>query len=54
VRSAFLRLAGQDPHRIWVIDASGSPDDVAGRVESVVRRVLPDLLGGPLPRKAAP
>ena len=54
VRSAFLRLAGQDPHRLWVVDAAGDVEDVASRVEIVIRRVLPELLGGPEPRHATP
>lgn len=54
VRSAFLRLAGQEPHRLWVIDATGDVESVALAVEAVIRRTLPDLLGGPAPRKAGP
>lgn len=54
VRSAFLRLAGQEPHRLWVVDAAGDVEDVASRVEIVIRRVLPELLGGPEPRQATP
>ena len=54
VRSAFLRIAGDDPHRVWVVNAQGSVEDVAARVETVMRRVLPELLGGPLPRQAEP
>ena len=52
VRSAFLRIAGDDPHRVWVVSARGSVEEVAARVETVLRRVLPELLGGPLPRQA--
>lgn len=54
VRSAFLRIAGDDPRRVWVVDASGPEADVAERIETVVRRCLPELLGGPLPRQASP
>jgi dTMP kinase len=54
VRSAFLRLAGQEPHRLWVIDATGDAESVARSVEAVIRRTLPELLGGPTPRQAKP
>lgn len=43
VRSGFLRLAGSEPRRIWVIDASGGPDDVEDRVRRALERALPDL-----------
>ena len=52
VRSAFLRIAGEDPHRVWVIDASADVEAVADAVDVVIRRTLPDLLGGPEPRQA--
>lgn len=44
VRSAFLRQAGDEPGRVWVIDAAGNEDDVFERVRSVLRRRLPGLL----------
>jgi dTMP kinase len=44
VRSGFLRLAGAEPRRVWVIDASGGPDDVEGRVGRALDRALPGLL----------
>ena len=46
VRSGFLRLAGQEPQRIWVIDASGSPDEVAERIGRAIERGLPGLFDG--------
>jgi dTMP kinase len=44
VRSGFLRRAGDEPRRIWVVDAHGGEEDVASRVVALVRRVLPGLL----------
>lgn len=44
VRSAFLRQAGEENRRTWVIDASGGEDDVHQRVLTVLRRRLPELL----------
>ena len=46
VRSGFLRLAKLEPRRVWVIDASGDPDDVEQRVVRALDRALPGLLGG--------
>jgi dTMP kinase len=43
VRSGFLRLAGEEPRRIWVVDARGSEDNVASRVLSLARRVVRGL-----------
>lgn len=44
IRSAFLRRAGDEPDRVWVVDASGDADDTWHRVRSVVARALPGLL----------
>jgi dTMP kinase len=41
VRDAFLRLAATDERRFRVVDASGSADDVFGRVLSAVGDLLP-------------
>lgn len=46
VRSGLLRLAGAEPTRLWVIDASGTPDDVESRARRALERALPGLLGG--------
>ncbi|PRZ43140.1 dTMP kinase [Antricoccus suffuscus] len=45
VRAAFLDLAGQDPDRFVVVDASGSLDEVAQRVRVAVDRHLESLPG---------
>jgi dTMP kinase len=44
VRSGFLRLAGQEPTRLWVIDASGDVDDVSARIDRALERALPGFL----------
>ena len=44
IRSAFLRLAGEERGRAWVIDASGDEADVFSRVLTVIRRRVPGLL----------
>ncbi len=44
VRSAFLRLAGEEPGRLVVIDASGDEDGTWQRVRRVVSTALPGLL----------
>jgi len=44
VRSGFLRRAGDEPRRVWVVDAHGDEDDVHARVLALTRRVLPGLL----------
>jgi dTMP kinase len=49
VRSGFLRLAGAEPRRVWVIDASGEPDEVERRVERALARARPGLLAGGRP-----
>jgi len=46
VRSGFLRLAGREPGRVWVIDASGSPDEVETRIGLALERALPGFLEG--------
>ncbi|MEM7246768.1 MAG: dTMP kinase [Acidobacteriota bacterium] len=42
VRSGFLRLARNEPTRIWVLDASGDEDDVAERIDRALARALPE------------
>ena len=44
VRSAFLRLAGDEPRRIWVVDASDDETAVARKVDALLKRVLPELV----------
>ena len=43
VREAFLKIAADNPARCAVIDASGKPEEVAGRVLGAVRARLPGL-----------
>lgn len=43
VRSAFLRIAGQEPERVVVVDATPDADEVERRVLSVVVRLVPEL-----------
>ncbi len=43
VRQAFLEIARREPDRCVVIDASGSAQEVAGRIRSVVEKRLPTL-----------
>ena len=40
VRAAYLELAAAEPGRFAVVDASGTPDEVHGRVVSHVRAML--------------
>lgn len=40
VRAAYLELAGAEPERFAVVDASGTPDEVHERVVSHVRAML--------------
>lgn len=40
VRAAYLRLAKAEPARVRVVDASGSVEDVAGRVDAALRDVV--------------
>lgn len=46
VRNGFLKIAENAPDRCAVIDASASIEDVAARVETVVRGKFPALFGG--------
>lgn len=39
VRAGFLQIARDEPGRVTVVDASGSPDEVAVRVLDAVRRL---------------
>lgn len=40
VRAAYLRLAKAEPARVRVVDAVGSVEDVAGRVDAALRDVV--------------
>lgn len=40
VRDAYLSLAADEPERFLVLDASGAPDEIAGRVRSRVGELL--------------
>lgn len=40
VRSAYLKLASEEPDRVRVIDASGEKDEVSARLWDAVTRVL--------------
>jgi dTMP kinase len=42
VRRGFLSLAGADPDRYLVLDASRSPEDVSRAIQERVREMLPD------------
>jgi len=42
VRRGFLALAGAEPHRYLVLDASQSPEDVSRAIQERVRDMLPD------------
>ncbi len=44
VREAFLKIAENYPQRCAVVDARGSEDDVAARVEKAIKDHLPSLL----------
>lgn len=48
VREGFLALAADEPHRVRVIDATGTPDEVAERVASALidMPAFSDALGG--------
>ncbi len=46
VRDGFLKIAESAPDRCVVIDATGTIEEVAARVEAAVRGKFPDLLGG--------
>lgn len=41
VREAYLRLAEREPERIRLVDATGTPDEVAARVAEVLHGVVP-------------
>jgi dTMP kinase len=45
VRRAYLDIAQAAPERCAVIDARGSVDDVAARIEAALRKRLPGLFG---------
>lgn len=40
VRAQFRQLAEREPERFYVLDASRSPDDLAGEIRGVVERLL--------------
>ena len=41
VRRLLTRMAAAEPHRYVVVEADGTPDDVAGRVLAALTPVLP-------------
>jgi dTMP kinase len=43
VREAYLKLAGQAPHRIHVIRASGTPDEVFFQIARLLDNWLPEV-----------
>ncbi|MGA2263122.1 MAG: dTMP kinase [Acidobacteriota bacterium] len=49
VRSAYLALAQSEPDRISVVDASGTPDQVFGRIEPLLAAWFGFTAGGPKP-----
>lgn len=40
VRQGYLDLARMEPHRIKTVDATGTPDEVAARIWTIVSKVL--------------
>ena len=52
LRAAFLDIAAREPGRCRVIDADGTPDEVAEAIWAVVLGRLPQLCGAPLPAAA--
>lgn len=46
VRAAFLEIAGREPNRCAVIDADGSVEGVARKIQAVVRERLAQLFRG--------
>jgi dTMP kinase len=46
VADAYLRIAEEHPERFEIVDASGTPEDVHGRVRDVLDRVLERDEGG--------
>ena len=40
VRNAFLKLAGQEPDRIKIVDASGTKSETAAAVEKVINEFI--------------
>lgn len=45
VRAAYLRLAKAEPERVRVVDAAGTVEDVAARVDAALRGVVATPLG---------
>lgn len=43
VRAAYLRLAGEEPERVHVVSAQGTPEEVAGRVHADLADLVPQL-----------
>ena len=45
MRAAYLRLAKAEPERVRVVDAVGTVEDVAARVDAALRGVVATPLG---------
>ena len=45
VRAAYLRLAKAEPERVRVVDAAGTVEDVAARVDAALRGGVATPLG---------
>ena len=46
VRAGYMRLAELEPERVCVLDASGDPSEVFGRVTTLLADLMPKLGGG--------
>lgn len=53
VRDGFLRLAADDPGRFAVVDATGSPDDVAAAIRAAVEPLVPGRAAAGEPNRPA-
>jgi len=47
VRAGFLAIAAEEPERVRVIDADGTPDEVAARVAAELADIVPALADTP-------
>lgn len=43
VRAAYLRLAGEEPGRVRIVSALGTPEEVSGRVHAELADLVPQL-----------
>jgi len=46
VRDGYLRLASEEPARVRVVDAGGTPGEVEARLAAELSDLLPELTGG--------